>query len=162
MSAAQTALSASLEDYLEAIWHVEAAKGAARAKDIADRLGVNASSVTAALQTLAERGLVNYAPYDIVTLTAAGRPAAERVVSRHAVLRDFFVNVLGVSEQEAEATACRMEHAVGSMVLRRLEHLANYVAIRPAARQRRWLERFLAFCRKREAAQGNGGAGGEA
>jgi len=79
MSAAQTALSASLEDYLEAIWHVEAAKGAARAKDIADRLGVNASSVTAALQTLAERGLVNYAPYDIVTLTAAGRPAAVSV-----------------------------------------------------------------------------------
>ena len=37
-------LSASLEDYLEAIFHVVADKGAARAKDISKRLKVNSSS----------------------------------------------------------------------------------------------------------------------
>ena len=36
-------LSASLEDYLEAIFHVVEAKQASRAKDIADRLNVNSS-----------------------------------------------------------------------------------------------------------------------
>ena len=65
-------LSASLEDYLEAIFHVVEAKQASRAKDIADRLNVNSSSVTSALHALKERGLVNYEPYDLVTLTPEG------------------------------------------------------------------------------------------
>ena len=46
-------LSASLEDYLEAIYHTVVAKGAARAKDIVLRMGVHNSSVTQALRSLA-------------------------------------------------------------------------------------------------------------
>jgi DtxR family Mn-dependent transcriptional regulator len=55
-------LSASMEDYLEAIYHIVTAKQAARAKDIAKRLDVNNSSVTGALRTLSEKGYINYAP----------------------------------------------------------------------------------------------------
>lgn len=145
MNAARS-LSASLEDYLEAIFHIVTAKQAARAKDISDRMGVNRSSVTAALQLLAERGLVNYAPYDIVTLTETGHAAACKVVRRHEVLRDFFVKILGVSDQEAEQTACRMEHAVSATVLCRLERLAEFVAIHAKSRRQIWLEKFLDFC----------------
>jgi DtxR family Mn-dependent transcriptional regulator len=43
-------LSASLEDYLEAIFHIVAEKQAARVKDIAKRLSVNNSSVTGGSQ----------------------------------------------------------------------------------------------------------------
>ena len=93
------ALTASLEDYLEAIFHIVSKKQAARAKDISDRMGVNKSSVTGALQALAERGLVNYAPYDIVTLTGRGQAAAEKLVRRHEVLKQFLVGVLAVNEK---------------------------------------------------------------
>jgi DtxR family Mn-dependent transcriptional regulator len=148
---AACSLSASLEDYLEAIFHIVSAKQAARAKDVSDRLGVNRSSVTAALQLLAERGLVNYAPYDIITLTDSGQAAAGKVVRRHEVLRDFFVKVLGVSEQEAGQTACRMEHVVSGIVLCRLERLGEFVAQRSEHRRQAWLEEFLAFCCPREA-----------
>ena len=55
------ALSASLEDYLEAIFHIVAEKKVARAKEIAEALQVSRPSVTGALHALAERGLVNYA-----------------------------------------------------------------------------------------------------
>jgi DtxR family Mn-dependent transcriptional regulator len=34
------------------------------------------------------------------------------LVRRHAGLKDFLVNVLGVEEQEADEAACRMEHAL--------------------------------------------------
>ena len=98
-------LTASLEDYLEAIFHVAAEKGAARAKDISRRMKVNSSSVTGALRALADRGLVNYAPYDIVTLTAKGTRMAEDVIRRHEVLRDFFVKVLAVAEAVGVVTA---------------------------------------------------------
>ena len=66
-------VSASLEDYLEAIYHTVEAKGAARAKDIVMRLGVHNSSVTQALRSLSEKELINYAPYDVITLTDKAR-----------------------------------------------------------------------------------------
>lgn len=70
-------LSASLEDYLEAIYNVIQEKQAVRSKDIAETLKVSRSSVTSALHALADKKLINYAPYDIITLTTGGRNRAE-------------------------------------------------------------------------------------
>jgi DtxR family Mn-dependent transcriptional regulator len=67
------ALSASLEDYLEAILRIVQEKQVARAKDVGKRLNVGRSSVTGALHALADRKLINYAPYDLRTLRAATR-----------------------------------------------------------------------------------------
>jgi len=124
---ARRKLSASLEDYLEAIHHIESEKGAARAKDIAERVGVSRPSVTGALKTLAERELVNYAPYDVITLTAGGKAAAKDVVRRHTVLREFFTKVLAAGEQEANEAACKMEHAVPPAILQRFVEFAKYI-----------------------------------
>ena len=85
-------LSSNMEDYLEAIFHISQKKQAARAKDIADRLKVNKSSVTGALRSLSEKGLVNYAPYDIITLTTKGKRLAIEIVRRHDALKEFFIN----------------------------------------------------------------------
>jgi len=146
------ALSESLEDYLEAIYHVVLAKQAARATDIRDRMGVNRSSVTGALRALAERGLVNYAPYDLVTLTDSGQATAERVVRRHRVLRDFLVKVLAVDDEIAETAACGMEHHIGKVVVERLGCLAEFLESGAKTNREDWLTKFQAFCRKREAA----------
>ena len=138
-------LSASLEDYLEAIFHIVARKQAARAKDIAERVGVNRSSVTGALRVLSDKGLVNYAPYDVITLTESGRAAATDVVRRHNVLRDFLVRVLGVEAGEAEPAACKMEHAVPRGVIERLVAFADFVETCPRAGAD-WIEAFMARC----------------
>ncbi len=119
-------LSASLEDYLEAIFHVIEEKQAARAKDIVERLGVHNSSVTQALRALSERGLINYAPYDLVTLTDSGRAAAADVVEKHQALRAFLVDVLGLDATSAEDNACRLEHGISQDVLERLRLLMAY------------------------------------
>jgi DtxR family Mn-dependent transcriptional regulator len=120
-------LSASLEDYLETIFCVIADKGAVRAKDIALRLGVKAGSVTGALQALAEKKLINYAPYEVITLTSGGLEKARQIVRRHEVLRDFFVEVLGVDEQIADEGACKMEHDIPKVIFERLaEFVATY------------------------------------
>jgi DtxR family Mn-dependent transcriptional regulator len=112
-------LSESLGDYLEAIFQIVACKKAVRAKDISDRIGVNRSSVTAALHALSQRGLINYVPYDVITLTDAGQAAAGELVRRHAGLKDFFTKVLGVPEREADEAACRVEHALTSDITER-------------------------------------------
>jgi DtxR family Mn-dependent transcriptional regulator len=97
-------LSSNMEDYLEAIFHISQEKQAARAKDIADRVMVNKSSVTGALRSLSEKGLVNYAPYDIITLTAKGKRLAEEIVRRHAALKDFFIKVLLIDRVPSQKT----------------------------------------------------------
>ncbi len=143
-------LSASLEDYLEAIFHIVARKSAARAKDIAERVGVNRSSVTGALHALSDKGLVNYAPYDVITLTESGQEAAEDVVRRHNALSRFLERVLGVERGEAEKAACRMEHAVPRGVVERLVAFADFVALCPRAGAD-WIEAFMARCESGQA-----------
>ncbi|MDJ0887635.1 MAG: metal-dependent transcriptional regulator, partial [Desulfobacterales bacterium] len=128
---ASDALTASMEDYLEAIYHIVRKKQAARAKDIARRLAVNNSSVTGALRTLSEKGFINYAPYDVITLTPKGHKHAEDVVRRHEALMDFFTKVLCVDEAEASDAACKMEHAVSRTILNRLIRFVEFLEICP-------------------------------
>ncbi len=141
------ALSDSLEDYLEAIYQLSTQTQGARVKDIANRLQVRAPSVNAALRTLAEHGLVNYVPYDAITLTAAGRTAAVNVVRRHEALLDFLVNVLAVEASEAENAACAMEHAVSEPILERLIQFAEFMSRCPRCGQH-VMEAFIQ-CRDR-------------
>jgi DtxR family Mn-dependent transcriptional regulator len=124
-------LSESLEDYLEAILHVQDEKGAARPKDLARRLAVGPSAVTAALRNLADRELVNYAPYELVTLTDSGRALAEDVAGRHKALKQFFLRVLGVDEEVADTGACRMEHAVPREIIARFIQFVDFVELCP-------------------------------
>ncbi|RUM47112.1 MAG: metal-dependent transcriptional regulator [Desulfocapsa sp.] len=139
-------LTASQEDYLEAIYHIAAEKMAARAKDIAVSLDVRASSVTGALRTLSKRGLVNYAPYDLITLTDTGRLAAEDIVGRHSALQHFLIHVLGVDKKEADNAACKMEHSVPKPIIERFVKYAEYVEKCPKGGIT-WDSGFGYFCR---------------
>jgi len=125
------ALTASLEDYLEAIFLTITEKQAVRPKDIAKRLKVSNASVTGALRSLASRKLINYAPYDVITLTSSGRQIAEDVVRRHEVLRDFFIKVLAVPYDDADAAACKMEHSIPKVILERFVRFAEFVEVCP-------------------------------
>jgi DtxR family Mn-dependent transcriptional regulator len=127
IQAHQSELSQSLEDYLEAILEIEGEKHAARPKDIARRLEVSAPSVTAALQNLGGRGLVNYAPYDVVTLTSRGHRLARDVRRRHDALRRFFGDFLRLDSSEADHLACHMEHQLSPQALERLVQLMDFI-----------------------------------
>lgn len=121
-------LSASLEDYLEAIYHLSAGDDVARSKDIAERMDVSRASVTGALKALSEKGLINYKPYGYVTLTQEGQQVARRVVRRHDVLTCFFEDVLGAQASTAQAAACRTEHTLGSEITARLMAFIEFVS----------------------------------
>jgi len=139
------ALSANMEDYLEAIFHISAEKKAARAKDIAERLNVKKSSVTGALRTLSEKGYVNYAPYDIITLTADGQELAKDVVRRHETLKDFFVKILLLEDAEAEEASCKIEHAISEKIVDRIINFVEFMEICPRG-GREWLKGFRRHC----------------
>ena len=116
----QQKLSENLEDYLETISSLSAGTGAARPSDIAAAMSVKRQSVTAALNSLREKGLVEYEKYKPVTLTKDGEAVAMNVRRKHRLLSDFFTGVLGVNASEADLAACRMEHALEDSIMRKL------------------------------------------
>jgi len=141
-------LSASLEDYLEAIFNLAGQSNVARSKDIAKLLGVSKSSVTGALRILKKRGLANYKPYDYVTLTKGGRAAAAEVVRKHNILKSFFADVLGIEANVAQQAACKAEHTLGPKVIARLLRFIEFVT-RSTKNDYDVADEFRRFCKKK-------------
>ena len=121
-------ISASLEAYLEAIYILEHTGGAIAAR-VAERLGVRAPSVSAALRRLDALGLLQTGGDRSLRLTPQGRRLAEQVMRRHRVLERWLVESLGLDWSRAHAEAQRMEHSVSAEVVDRLYEVLG----RPAA-----------------------------
>ena len=66
-------LSESLEDYLEVILDLERENKVARAKDIAQKLGIQPGSVTGGLKSLEERRLSTMSPTALSPSRRRGR-----------------------------------------------------------------------------------------
>jgi DtxR family transcriptional regulator, Mn-dependent transcriptional regulator len=140
-------LSESQEDYLEVILDLERENKVARAKDIAEKLGIQRGSVTGGLKSLGEKSLINYEPYSFITLTKKGAKIAEAITRRHQVLKDFLLKVLQLDEETAEATACRMEHAVDETSINRLVSFVEYLFQCPRTGDD-WIQSFIEYDQK--------------
>ena len=105
-------LSESMEDYIEAISHLEDRLKVVRVKNIAKALKVKMPSVSSALGVLAGKGLVKYEKYDYVELTPVGQEVAYRMRRRHENLKKFLEKILCVDEKNAEKDSCGMEHHI--------------------------------------------------
>ncbi len=133
-------LSPVLENYLEIIFREESCKGAARAKSIAEHAGVSRCTVTSTLKTLKGMGLVEYEPYSLIHLTEEGRRIGRDIFHRHAVFREFFLHVLHLPEEQADAVACEMEHITPPDVVRRLGQFVLF--IRSSEICRNWQDEY--------------------
>ncbi|MFC1837444.1 metal-dependent transcriptional regulator [Thermodesulfobacteriota bacterium] len=140
-------LSASLEDYIEAISHIVDEKKVARGKDIAKRLKVSRASVTEALRSLSKKGLVNYEPYEVITLTDEGRVVAGDVIRKHEALKNFFIKVLAIDDTIAEESACRIEHAAPPEVIDSLIRFVEFIEESPQ-RGSKLIKDFSRFSKK--------------
>jgi len=113
-------LSRSLEDYLEAVYLLQAERGEARMKDLAARLNVKASSANEAVERLATLNLVKHERYGTIVLTKQGEDLARQIYNRHQVLLRFLHEVLGVDREVAERDSCALEHSISEETLDRL------------------------------------------
>jgi DtxR family Mn-dependent transcriptional regulator len=140
-------LSEALEDYLEAIYRIILKNSAVRVKDIAAELKVKNPSVTSALQALKKRGLINYEPYGVITLTKEGLDTALRTTEKHRLLKNFLSHVLGVQPETANDTACRMEHVIPRDVYVKLVQFIKYLYVTQGT-DGKWVEDFRKFAAK--------------
>jgi DtxR family Mn-dependent transcriptional regulator len=140
-------LSASLEDYIEAIYHIIEEKLVARSKEIAARLNVSRASVTEALRALSKKGLINYSPYEAITLTDEGKEVAEDVIFRHEALKRFFIEVLTIEDSIAEEGACKIEHTAPPEIIARMISFTEFMQVCPRGGDE-LIKGFADYCKR--------------
>ncbi len=123
----QTAdLTVAVQDYLKAIYALEAAGERVTTSALAGRMGVSAPSATAMTKRLAELGLVERAPYRGVALTEDGLLGALEVLRHHRLLERYLVDRLGLSIDEVHAEADRLEHALSEELEAKIDAELGY------------------------------------
>ncbi|MHB9143739.1 MAG: metal-dependent transcriptional regulator [Symbiobacteriia bacterium] len=114
-------ISPAMEDYLMAIYRSQGSGDRVATGQIARRLGVSAASTTAMFKRLAEEDLVQYQEYTGVSLTGSGQQLAADLVRRHRLAERFLTDVLGISLDQVDTMADRMEHALPPEVIDRFD-----------------------------------------
>ncbi|MFN0078957.1 MAG: transcriptional regulator MntR [Prosthecobacter sp.] len=108
--------SPAIEDYLEQIHNLIAAKGYARVVDIAQNLGISQASVTNMIQKLDAEDLVVYERYRGVVLTEAGRKVGAEIARRHEVLTRLLAG-FGLDPKTVHEDVEGMEHHISRQTL---------------------------------------------
>ena len=101
----------SAEDYLERILILQERNGVVRSIDIAHDMGFSKPSISVAMKKLKEARLIDIDKHGYITLTKEGHIIADKVYERHCVLKRMLVR-LGVSPEQAEKDACKIEHVI--------------------------------------------------
>lgn len=101
----------SAEDYLEAILALKERLGSVRSIDIVREKNLSKPSVSIAMKKLRENGYIEMDSDGMITLLPPGEAIARRIYNRHRLLR-LFLEELGVSRENADADACKMEHDI--------------------------------------------------
>lgn len=120
-------LSPTAQDYLKAIWSATEWGGPPMgSKKLADRFGSSTANATETVKRLANQGLVDYRPYHPVSLTEKGRALAIEMVRRHRLLETFLMTTLDYTWDEVHEEAERLEHAVSTRLINRIDALLGY------------------------------------
>ncbi|MGC0272534.1 metal-dependent transcriptional regulator [Pseudactinotalea sp. Z1739] len=115
-------LTRMAQDYLRTIFKVqEWHPGPVAVNELAERMGVAASTASGNVRKLVADGLVAHKPYGGVELTPAGRRAAVQMARRHRLLETFLVERLGYSWDEVHDEAEHLEHAASDTFIERIE-----------------------------------------
>lgn len=120
-------LSETLEMYLKTILILEREFNPVRPGQIAKVREVSAASVTEAIRSLQDKGLVLRQTDRGIKLSAGGRRVAQQVEGRFEVLRYFLTEILGVGESLAGTDACEIEHVASPETMDRLTAFVEYV-----------------------------------
>jgi Mn-dependent DtxR family transcriptional regulator len=116
-----TVITPSLEDYIEVIYSLGEARDPVRLTDISSALEVTKASVSRAVRTLKEEGLIEHERYGTLMLTPLGLSKAKEIAYRHQLFKRFLLETLGLPEEIAELDACRIEHVVSPQTVKALE-----------------------------------------
>ncbi len=111
----------SMEMYLETIFILENDHGHAHSVEIAKKLGVSKPSVSKAMNSLKEQGLIVKETYGSINLTDKGRDISMKISKKHELIETFLKDTLGLSSVQASKDACRIEHVASEEMFEAIE-----------------------------------------
>lgn len=115
--------TASVQDYLAAIYDLAGSGRPVIGARLAKHIGVSAPTVTEAIHRLTRSGFVRVGRGKSLTLTPRGREIAEVMARRHRLLERWLTDTLGLDWTDAHEEAHRLEHAISPRVEERLAEL---------------------------------------
>ena len=115
--------SASVQDYLAAIYDLGGSGHPVIAARLAKHMGISAPAVTEAIHRMVRGNHVKVGDGKELTLTPRGRQVAEVMARRHRLLERWLTDILGLNWTDAHEEAHRLEHAISPRVELRLAEL---------------------------------------
>jgi DtxR family Mn-dependent transcriptional regulator len=113
-------ITISKENYLKAIAEAESEGEPVIAATLARWLNVSAPAVTMAIKRLKRDALIRVGKEGQLSLTAAGRDIANRVLNRHHLIERMLTEIFGMEWYKVHDEAEQLEHAVSADFERRL------------------------------------------
>lgn len=104
-------LGKSGEDYLEAVLMIQKKKGMVRSVDLARHMNYSKPSISHAVGILRNGGFLTMDNDGYLHLTDIGLEVAEKIYERHQFFTSHLID-LGVTAEQAEQDACRIEHVI--------------------------------------------------
>jgi len=120
------------ENYLKAIYRIHESTGdSVSTTAIAEKLQINAASVTDMFKKLGQQKLVVYEKSRGVKPTEKGRKVALQILRKHRLWETFMVEMLKFSWDEVHEVAEQLEHVHSDVLIERLDQLLGYPKFDP-------------------------------
>jgi len=107
-------ITISKENYLKAIAEAESEGEVVKAVTLTRWLHVSAPAVTMAIKRLKRDSLIRVSTGGKLTLTAAGRKIANRLLNRHHLIERMLTEIFGLEWYKVHEEAEHLEHAVSA------------------------------------------------
>ncbi|HEY0677687.1 MAG TPA: metal-dependent transcriptional regulator [Chitinophagaceae bacterium] len=118
--------SASKENYLKAIFHLQSQEGVVTTNELAEELQTRAASVTDMLKKLKDQKLLNYERYRGFKLSAEGRKVAIQIIRKHRLWEYFLVEKLHFGWDEVHEIAEELEHISSKKLIDKLDEYLGF------------------------------------
>ena len=82
---------------------------------------VKTPSVVNALKELESRKFLRHEKYGYIDLTENGLIEAKKILDKHQMLTLFLKNIIGVSDENAESDACKIEHYLSNETIEKMK-----------------------------------------
>lgn len=123
--------SATEENYIKAIFHLQPEDGNVTTNDVAAELKTKPASVTDMLKKLKAKKLLHYEKYQGFKLSAEGKKIALTVVRKHRLWEFFLVEKLKFGWDEVHEVAEELEHITSKKLIDRIDEFLGFPKFDP-------------------------------
>jgi DtxR family Mn-dependent transcriptional regulator len=126
-----TNFSATEENYIKAIFHLQQVDGNVTTNEVATELNTKAASVTDMLKKLKQKKILNYEKYQGFRLSAEGKKIALNIVRKHRLWEFFLVEKLEFGWDEVHEMAEELEHLTSTKLIDKLDAFLGHPKFDP-------------------------------